>query len=146
MIADAAEIVIAPAGEADLLALARLRVQLAAVHGGQLTVEAARERLAGNLRHSYRVTAFRAGEAIVGYALWLDLGDHVFLRQFVLDEALRGRGLGRELFERLAAEAFPPRREIRLDVLHGGPAGFWTALGFAAKTTGMRRAPDPEEA
>lgn len=146
MTADAAEIVITPAGEADLPALARLSVQLAAALGGSQTPEVARGRFASHLRHGYRVAAFRSGEAIIGYALWLDLGDHVFLRQFVIDAPLRGRGLGRALFERLAAEVFPPRREIRLDVLHGGPVGFWSALGFATKTTGMRRAPDPEEA
>ena len=142
----AAEIELVAAGERDLPALAALRAQLSGKPDDADALARAAERFALNLRHGCRATGFRLDGRLVGYALWLDLGDHVFLRQFVIDAGHRGRGLGREAFRRLVAEVLPPRGEIRLEVMEGGPQGFWSGLGFAPRSTGMRLALEREEA
>lgn len=75
----------------------------------------------------------------IGYALWRwrddvseEAGRSIFLRQFFLERAERGRGTGQQAFRLLMAERFPAGARVSLEVLHGNETGgaFWRRLGF----------------
>jgi GNAT superfamily N-acetyltransferase len=84
----------------------------------------------------------------VAYVLWRRDPDYadVFVRQFFVERAHRGRGVGRALFER-AVHEFWPTDTLRLDVYDSNPrAGeFWQALGFVPFSRLMRRPPAGED-
>lgn len=82
----------------------------------------------------------RDGE-VIGYAALKEMGDHMFVRHFVIDARLRGAGLGTAAFRALQAACFPDR-QVRLDASHriSGPREFWEAQGFQIMSYTMRRA------
>ena len=86
----------------------------------------------------------RHGGHIIGYISWYDLGDHVFVRQYMIERAYRGRGLGSALLARLRAEVLPPEAELRLEASADRALRFWMAQGFAPWSTGLRLA-SPED-
>jgi len=88
----------------------------------------------------------RGGERI-GYAALKDMGDHMFVRHFVISEALRGQGMGARAFRALEAACFPGR-QIRLDASCElpGPRAFWESQGFAVMGYAMRRSAQTEDA
>jgi GNAT superfamily N-acetyltransferase len=137
-------VAIAPAGAGDLDAIVALYGQLSAAHGHPVDAAADREKLAAAMAAGQRAVLFRHEGAILGMAAWMDFGDHVFIRNFVLDAAHRRRGLGAALFARLRAEALPEGRPLRLEASAAHSRAFRTRLGFAARSTGMRDDLDPE--
>ena len=126
------------AGRGDLDTLAALYVGLTEAHGRPMAPEAARAKLALMLSApGARAVLFEmAGEAL-GYALLVEMGDHMFVRNFAIAEPHRRRGLGAALFARLRAEAMPGRA-IRLEVSAPHARAFWEAQGFEAWSTGLR--------
>ena len=83
--------------------------------------------------------------ARIGYAALRDMGDHMFVRHFVIDKAMRGKGVGAQAFKALQAAQFPGR-QARLDASHTvtGPREFWEAQGF--KIMGYTMRLDSEDA
>lgn len=129
-------------GRAAIPALAPLYVQMAAAHGNPLSPEQAADKLARMLSVPCHLPVlFHEAEDVVGYAIWADMGDHAFVRNFLVVEGLRRRGLGAALFARFAAEVLPAGRQIRLDADAGAPRAFWEAQGFSAVRQAMRRDP-----
>ncbi|MGF1445495.1 MAG: GNAT family N-acetyltransferase [Pikeienuella sp.] len=131
-------VVLRPAGQADLPALARLYVAMAEAHGERMALAAAEAKLGRMLASpAQQAVLFERGGLAIGYVLWADLGDHVFIRGFALAPEVRGQGLGRALWQRFHAEILPPK-PVRLEVVAPGPEAFWRAMGFASWSTGMR--------
>ena len=97
----------------------------------------ARQRLARMLASNWQVTELRSGQTVIGFALWVDLAEYVFVRSFAIDPAWRARGLGARFFARLRAEVFPRGIPVRIEVTETGPHAFWRRLGFSPRTTGM---------
>lgn len=75
---------------------------------------------------------FSREERPVGYALYRNDEDSLYLRQFFIGRAHRRAGIGREAIRILREEIWPPRRRIRVDVLTTNIRGitFWRAIGF----------------
>ncbi|MEM7189186.1 MAG: hypothetical protein AAF439_06215 [Pseudomonadota bacterium] len=121
----------------DLAGSARLFVQMYEALGYDVTLDAAPARLQGMIDAGFQLTELRDGDDVIGFALWIDLADYVFIRSFAIDADRREGGLGRTFFERLKAEVLPVRPEYRIEVVATGPHGFWQSLGFEPKTTGM---------
>jgi GNAT superfamily N-acetyltransferase len=111
---------------------------------GKKAEKAAATRLELLLAADYDAWVAHDGDHVRAYALVSENGDHVFIRQFVVDEPERGRGVGRALFEALEEEYGAP--QFRLDVMEGrdDARAFWERMGFAPRAVNMRREA-PEE-
>ncbi|GMG84064.1 hypothetical protein LNKW23_32780 [Paralimibaculum aggregatum] len=127
-----------PAESGDLPALAELYVGMAASHGTAMTAAAAEGKLALMLGvPAQQAVLMEAEGRPLGYVLWADLGDHVFIRNYAIAAEQRGAGLGAALWQRLRAEVLPAR-PIRLEVSADHARDFWQSRGFVAWSTGMR--------
>ena len=89
-----------------------------------------------------------SGDAVVGTALCSDFGQVATLNMIIVDAAMRGRGLGRALMERIIAPV--DGRELRLVATSDG-LPLYERLGFAAcgeivQHQGLARALPPEVA
>lgn len=135
----AAEVALVPAGTADLAVLAALYAQMYEAHDCRIAPDTATRKLARMLAApGQRALLFSHGGLTLGFAIWADLGDHVFIRDYLIDAAHRGHGLGAALFARLRAEALPPGLPVRLEASADPARRFWEAQGLAAWSSGMR--------
>ncbi|MEM8793610.1 MAG: GNAT family N-acetyltransferase [Pseudomonadota bacterium] len=126
---------------ADMGELVRLYRQLCTVHGVELRLDEADRRLTTILSAPYRANLFREEHSVVGSALWMDMGDHVFLRQFTVDEQRLRSGVGTRAFRALKAACFPGRDvELSATNLMKGSEKFWKSQGFEALGTAFRSA------
>ncbi|MEL6481891.1 MAG: GNAT family N-acetyltransferase [Pseudomonadota bacterium] len=123
----------------DVASLAPLYLDLLVAHGEAGTLPAAAERLEGKMRHGYRITMLCLDARPVGYAMWFDLGDDIFIRHFAIGRDHQGQGLGRMFLERLVRERLPARDMIRLDASVEPARRFWGTMGFEEKARVMRR-------
>lgn len=133
-------ITVAEAGPADRETVLRFYHQLVLAHGHERTLDGSREKLGQILSAPYRVHLLRRADQIVGSAVWMEMGDHVFIRHFTIDTAVRGQGVGAAAFAALEAACFSGR-EVELDVSTGmeAPLAFWQAHGFHPIGTLLRR-------
>ncbi|MEM1275188.1 MAG: GNAT family N-acetyltransferase [Pseudomonadota bacterium] len=129
----AAEVTLQQAGRRDLAELARLYVELSPDY----TIERAAEKVSQMLSGGHGAVIMRHGEVAIGSILWMDMGDHVFIRNYVIVGGYRRAGLGSGLFARLKAELLPAK-PIRLEASEDGARTFWGKQGFALWSTGMR--------
>lgn len=97
-----------------------------------MTVAQLEERMRRWLAAEYRAVLFEAADGPAGYALFRSDEDGVYLRQFLVQRALRRRGLGRAAVRLLLEEVFPRGVRVWLQVLEQNEGGlaFWRALGF----------------
>ncbi len=84
------------------------------------------------LEGEYEATFFERENEIIGYALYREDPDALYLRQFFVSTEFRRKGLGREAFRLLTADWNHKKRALRLDVLSNNEQGiaFWRAMGF----------------
>ncbi|MEM6624096.1 MAG: GNAT family N-acetyltransferase [Pseudomonadota bacterium] len=130
---------VVPGGAADRAAVAGFIGQLYAAHDHPWDQDAllvrADEMIAANAIYFLH----RDGETI-GYAALKEMGDHMFIRHFVIDAGMRREGVGSQAFRALEAACFPDR-QVRLDASHKieRPRAFWEAQGFQVMGYTMRR-------
>ena len=122
------------AAVADAPLLARMNQQLIRDerHRNPMTLEELEHRMRHWLRGEYRAVVVELDGQPIGYALYREEPDHVYLRQFFIASEHRRCGLGRSTMRWLREHAWPNRRRIRLDVLVGNAAAieFWRSVGF----------------
>ena len=140
---DADAVVFQPAGPEALDTLTELFLELARALHDPVTPDAARLKIARGLPH-HRTVLFRHAGRAIGMIMWADLGDHLFIRNYVVREQFRRRGLGAALFRRLRAEVFPAGLPLRLEASEDSSRAFWVAQGFHDWSTGMRTDPFAE--
>ena len=138
-----------PATLDDCRLLAELNAQLIRdeEHRNPMTVDQLAERMRSWLAGEYRAVLFAAeqgGESPqepLGYALFRDEPDHVYLRQFFVRREARRQGIGRAAIEHLVRNEWPAHKRIRLDVLVGNTAAiaFWRSVGFSDYCLTMER-------
>ncbi len=138
------EVTLTPAGAAELPTLARLYVQMHEAHGREITAADASAKLRKSIGAGLNTLLFMNRDRALGFVLWADLGDHVFIRNYVIERASRGRGLGAALFARFRAEILAPGTAIRLESTADHAHRFWEAQGLTAWSTGMRLDPPKE--
>ncbi|MEL6476905.1 MAG: GNAT family N-acetyltransferase [Pseudomonadota bacterium] len=137
------EIALHLVGSEALSEMAPLYVQLDRAHGGKITREQATEKLGLMLQAGHRAVLFRRQGLALGMAIWMDMGDHVFLRNFVIDRDHRREGFGAALFARWRSDLLPAGTKLRLEVGALHAQKFWERQGFSIWSTGMRL--DPRE-
>ncbi len=116
---------------------ARLFAGMYSRPGYRLTEAEARTRLAAMQAGPWQIHEMRIDGSAVGFVLWVDLVEYVFVRSFAIGPKRRRGGMGRTFFNLLREGTWPAGRQIRLEVAKGGPWAFWEKLKFKAMTTGM---------
>jgi len=110
-------------------------------HRNPMTVAELADRMRAWLAGEYRAVIFVAEQGPVGYALFRDEPEHIYLRQFFVKKESRRQGIGRSAIEHLVRNEWPAQKRIRLDVLVGNAAAiaFWRSVGFADYCLTMER-------
>ena len=135
----ASDIALVPAGPANLPVMAALYVQMYTSHGAVTSPSDAQAKLTLMLDAPHQQgVLFRLSNQTLGFAIWADMGDHIFIRDYLIDAAHRRRGLGAALFARLRAEYLPQDRPLRLEASADHALAFWKAQGFHMWSSGMR--------
>lgn len=147
---DERPLTVRPAAAGDWPVLARMNRHLIEDEGSENAMSLAelQARMEGwRARGDYEVDVIERDGVPAGYAVWQAQSDEyrpgrarVYVRQFFIERALRGRGIGRRAFRQFAAGRLPAGCLITLDVLATNPGGmrFWQSLGFGAYYTRMR--------
>jgi len=125
-----------PATPDDCQLLADLNVQLIRDEGHRnpMSLTELAERMRSWLASEYRAVIFAAGQGPeslqqpLGYALFRDEPEHIYLRQFFVAREARRQGIGRAAIEHLIQHVWPKHKRIRIDVLVGNTA----AIAFGA--------------
>ncbi|MGC3991123.1 MAG: GNAT family N-acetyltransferase [Chthoniobacteraceae bacterium] len=122
-----------PAVEADLDLLAEWNQQLIQdeSHRNTLSVPELRDRMAGWLEGAYCGVIFMVADEAVGYALYREYAEEIYLRHFFIRRCSRRKGLGRTAMALLIQQIWPPKR-LTVEALYRNPVAiaFWKAMGF----------------
>ena len=112
-------------------------------HRNRMTVAELEARMRKYFNEGHAATIFAEGSKTIGYALYRIDDDGVYLRQFLIVEHARRKGLGREAVQWLCANAWDDADRITLQVLLHNQRGidFWRAVGFADYCLAMERRP-----
>lgn len=145
----AVEIREAVLGDAPLLAQMN-RALIEDEHSPNLMTDAELEaRMRAWLSGGWSALIFFDDAAVIGYMLYQQRQDeirvdwpNIYVRQFFIKHEYRRRGIGQEVFNRIAEEWFPQEATITLDVLSTNPGSqqFWNKLGFEVYRMTLRRA------
>lgn len=141
-----------PCELSDLKTLSALYVQLDTEHATRegrkaITTVEAGAKLRLGIDAGQRAMLFRLEGVAVGMIIWMDMGDHVFVRNYVIDGGYRRQGLGHALFERFRHEVIGIERALRLEASAEPPQRFWESCGLTVWSTGLRIDPpqtDPD--
>ena len=100
-------------------------------HRCQLDTIELQKRMLEWIRTDYQAWLFELDGSPVGYALFRQTDEHIYLRQFFIVDEHRRKGLGRDAIQWLRDNCWRQQR-IRLDVLvHNQSAkSFWHSIGF----------------
>jgi GNAT superfamily N-acetyltransferase len=126
---------------ADVPLLAEMNRQLIQDEGhrNRMSLAELEQRMNGWLKGEYKAVLFENDGGAVGYALYKQETDHVYLRQFFVEADQRRKGIGSAAVAWLLSNAWRQSPRIQLDVLVGNSAGiaFWRSLGFVDYCTTM---------
>lgn len=102
-------------------------------HRNTMSLPQLQSRMEDWLAGDYDGIIFQRASDPVGYALFRQEPEYIYLRQFFVSAAYRRRGIGRAALDWLRQHEWRGAERIRLDVLVGNPAAinFWRAVGFA---------------
>ncbi|MGD9721177.1 MAG: N-acetyltransferase family protein [Pirellulales bacterium] len=148
MVDSIAKLTYRAAGDADAPLLAALNRQLIDDEGHQnpMTVDELAARMRGWLAAGYRAVVFELAGELVGYALFRERDDDVYLRQFFVARPKRRLGMGRRAIDILRGEVWPAGRRLTVDVLVSNQAGvaFWRAVGYRDYALTLEIVPPPQ--
>lgn len=129
--------------ERDLPLLAELNRKLLRDEGDPepSPVSELESRMRAWLARAYTAVLFSNEGVVIGYALYRTDNAGIFLRQFFIDRAVRGKGLGRAAMEILFTRVWPQGVTVTLEALcaNHGAIDFWHALGFEDYAVTLRR-------
>ena len=127
----------------DVAILAEMNRQLIEDEGhrNSMTVEELDDRMRRWLLTDYQAVVFQQGTEALGYALFKQEPDWLYLRQFFVRREKRRQGIGRNAITWLLKNVWRDAKRIRLDVLVGNSAAiqFWRSVGFADYCLTMER-------
>jgi len=117
-------------------------------HRNRMTVPELADRMRGWLQGEYKAVIFSSEVAAVGYAVFREETEIVYLRQFFIDPESRRRGYGRSGFEILRDAVWPKDKRLVVEVLCHNPSGiaFWRAMGYTEYCLTLEIMPDVKNA
>ena len=122
------------ATEYDVPWLAKMNQQLIKDEGhrNKMTLAELEQRMSDFLQTEYEAVITCLNQADIGYALYRQDPEWLYLRQIFVIEEMRRKGLGRRFIEWLKDNPWKECDRIRTDVLVDNIAGidFWKAVGF----------------
>ena len=122
------------ATESDVPWLAKMNQRLIQDEGhrNKMTLAELEQRMSDFLQKEYDAVIASLGQADIGYALYRQDLEWLYLRQIFVIEEMRRKGFGRRLIEWLKNNPWKKCKRIRTDVLVDNIAGidFWKAMGF----------------
>ena len=73
-----------------------------------------------------------ASQKEIGYALFQERTEDIYLRQFLITQDFQRSGLGTIAFQILKKEYWPQAKRVTVETLSNNPRalGFWRSLGF----------------
>ena len=94
---------------------------------GQLT-----QRMTAWLEGEYQAILFSTENKTVGYALFKEDPDSIYLRQLYVEREFRRNGIGTATINWLKTNTWQDNKRVRLDVLVKNTRGiaFWRSVGF----------------
>ena len=97
-----------------------------------MSVAELEERMRQWISGEYRGVIFENEQGVVGYALYRDGGEQIYLRQLFILRGLRRKGYGREAIRILREKVWPRDTRLTVDVLVANTAAveFWRAVGY----------------
>src|SRR3954454_15814125 len=112
-------------------------------HRSKMTVAELEARMRKFFSEGHVAVMFGDGGRTVGYALYRNDDDGVYLRQFFIVEHARRNGSGREAVQWLCQNVWQDTERVILQVLLHNQRGidFWRAVGFGDYCLTMERRP-----
>ena len=101
-------------------------------HRNKMSLPELEQRMSDFLRNEYEAVIVCSNQNDIGYALYRHDPEWLYLRQMLIIEPMRRKGIGRRFIEWLKNNPWKNSKLIRTDVLVNNPAGihFWKAVGF----------------
>jgi predicted acetyltransferase len=122
------------AAESDVPWLAKMNQQLIQDEGhrNKMTLHELEQRMSDFLQSEYDAVIASLGQTDIGYALYKQEPQWLYLRQIFVIKTLRRKDFGRRFIEWLKNNPWKKCKRIRTDVLVDNKAGidFWKAVGF----------------
>ena len=119
----------------DCALLAELNHQLIRDEGHRncMSVPELEQRMRGWLADEYTAIVFEDAGEVVGYALFREQADEIYLRQLFVLRHRRRQGIGRGAVQILRSAIWPKTKRLTVDVLvtNKDATAFWRALGYA---------------
>ena len=135
-----------PATLDDCALLAELNHQLIQDEGhrNRMTATELEQRMRGWLSGEYRATIFEENGEVVGYALFREQPEDIYLRQLFVVRHRRSQGLGRQAVEILRSQVWPRTKRLTVDVLvtNKRAVAFWRAIGYTDYCLTLEILPD----
>jgi len=130
----------------DCAVLARLNHELIQDEGhrNRMTVTELENRMRGWLSGEYCATIFEENGEVVGYALFREQPEDIYLRQLFVVRHRRSQGLGRQAVEILRSQVWPRTKRLTVDVLvtNKRAVAFWRAIGYTDYCLTLEILPD----
>ena len=122
------------ATECDVSWLARMNQQLIKDEGhrNKMTLAELEQRMSDFLQTEYEAIIACLNQTDIGYALYRQDPEWLYLRQIFVIEKMRRKGIGRRFIEWLKDNPWKKCKRIRTDVLVDNIGGidFWKVVGF----------------
>jgi predicted acetyltransferase len=122
------------AQESDIPWLAKTNQQLIQDedHRNKMTLPELEQRMSNFLQKEYEAVIVALGQTDIGYALYRQDTEWLYLRQIFIINSMRRKGFGRIFIEWLRNNPWKKCKRIRTDVLVENiiGIGFWKAVGF----------------
>ncbi len=101
-------------------------------HRNTMSVPQLRERMEAWLGAEYEAQIIIVDGNIIGYCLWRESPEYIYIRQLFIKPDFRRKGFGRNAIRWLRKNKWNNNLTVRIEVLIGNEPGieFWRGMGF----------------